>query len=99
MSDQQLTCDTCGRIGNRDDGIEPGGPCQEPCDGIVRAIPRFKAGDRVDLRFDKLKGSNSGSLVTIVRQLDAPGEADHEVGPMYEITLHVFEDEIEEADA
>ena len=34
----QLTCDTCGRIGNEDDGIEPGGPCQEPCDGIVRIV-------------------------------------------------------------
>lgn len=23
---------------NRDDGIEPGGPCQEPCEGIVRRV-------------------------------------------------------------
>lgn len=34
--DMILTCDACGRVGNEDDGIEPGGPCQEPCDGIVR---------------------------------------------------------------
>ena len=33
-----LTCDTCGRRGNEEDGIEAGGPCQEPCEGIVRAI-------------------------------------------------------------
>jgi hypothetical protein len=32
-----LYCKTCGRSGNRDDGIEEGGPCQEPCDGIIRA--------------------------------------------------------------
>ena len=34
----QLTCDTCGRIGNEDDGIEVGGASQEPRDGIVRAV-------------------------------------------------------------
>lgn len=33
-----LTCDTCGRVGNEDDGIEAGGPCQEPCTGTVRAV-------------------------------------------------------------
>ena len=32
---QSLTCHTCGRVGNREDGIEPGGPCQEPCLGTV----------------------------------------------------------------
>ena len=31
----QMTCATCGRIGNRDDAIWIGGPCQEPCDGII----------------------------------------------------------------
>ena len=36
--DVRMTCDTCGRYGNADDGIEVGGPCQEPCDGIVRAV-------------------------------------------------------------
>jgi hypothetical protein len=36
--DEELTCDTCGRVGSRDDAIEPGGPCQEPCDGIVRRV-------------------------------------------------------------
>ena len=41
----QLTCDTCGRIGNEDDGIEPGGPCQEPCDGIVRIVFPIEIGD------------------------------------------------------
>lgn len=35
---ERLTCDTCGRVGSRDDGIEPGGPCQEPCDGTVRRV-------------------------------------------------------------
>ena len=38
VEDVQMTCDTCGRYGNADDGIEVGGPCQEPCDGIVRAV-------------------------------------------------------------
>lgn len=33
-----LTCDECGRIGNEDDGIEIGGPCQEPCEGTVREV-------------------------------------------------------------
>lgn len=42
--DEQLTCDTCGRVGSRDDGIEPGGPCQEPCDGTVRRV-HDRAGD------------------------------------------------------
>lgn len=37
-SDEALTCDSCGRIGNSEDGIEPGGPCQEPCEGIVRRV-------------------------------------------------------------
>lgn len=36
--DEALTCDECGRVGNREDGIEPGGPCQEPCEGIVRRV-------------------------------------------------------------
>ena len=36
--DEALTCDECGRIGNREDGIEPGGPCQEPCEGTVRRV-------------------------------------------------------------
>lgn len=89
-----LTCDTCGRIGSKDDGIEPGGPCQEPCDGVVRAIPQFKSGDRVDLDLVRMSQSNSGSLATIVRVL-GPDEADLEVGVVYEVTLHVFEDEIE----
>lgn len=30
-----LHCATCGRSGNSDDGIEAGGPCQEPCEGTV----------------------------------------------------------------
>jgi hypothetical protein len=37
----QMTCATCGRVGNRDDGIEIGGPCQEPCTGT---IIRYKEG-------------------------------------------------------
>jgi hypothetical protein len=36
--DVALTCHTCGRVGNRDDGIEPGGPCQEPCPGTVEKV-------------------------------------------------------------
>lgn len=41
MSD--LTCDTCGRVGSTDDGIEAGGPCQEPCDGTVRRVGPIRA--------------------------------------------------------
>lgn len=61
---------------------------------IARWAPRYTAAQRVELRLDKLRGTNAGTLATIVRQL-GPDEADDEVGPMYEVTLHVFEDEIE----
>lgn len=37
VTDYAMTCHTCGRIGNEDDGIEIGGPCQEPCPGTVVA--------------------------------------------------------------
>lgn len=39
LNSQYLTCDTCGRTGSPDDGIGLGGPCQEPCDGVVVAVP------------------------------------------------------------
>jgi hypothetical protein len=31
----RMTCATCGRIGNRDDAIYIGGPCQDPCEGTI----------------------------------------------------------------
>jgi hypothetical protein len=31
----RMTCETCGRIGTRDDAIWIDGPCQEPCDGTI----------------------------------------------------------------
>jgi hypothetical protein len=38
----RMTCATCGRIGNRDDAIYIGGPCQDPCEGT---IIRYTEGD------------------------------------------------------
>ena len=31
----RMTCETCGRIGTRDDAIWIGGPCCEPCEGTI----------------------------------------------------------------
>lgn len=58
--------------------------------------PRFNPGQRVDLRLDRIAGTNSGTLATVVRQL-GPDEVDEvDVGRMYELRLHVFEYEIQE---
>lgn len=50
----RLACDTCGRIGTEDDGIEPGGPCQEPCDGTVRLLARPHPDDDLHVILDAL---------------------------------------------
>lgn len=39
---EALTCDTCGRRGNIEDGIEDGLPCIDGCTGIVRQVSRDK---------------------------------------------------------
>jgi hypothetical protein len=31
----RMTCETCGRIGTRDDAIYIGGTCQDPCTGTI----------------------------------------------------------------
>lgn len=67
----------------------------DPADFYIKS--RWAPGDRVELRLDKLRGTNSGTLATVVRMLRSD-EADIEVGPMYEVTLRVFADEIKEPD-
>lgn len=94
MNRPAMTARIYDRAGNC---LDPGcnGSVDVPCEHDPNYAPKFKAGDRADLRLNRLAESNSGSIVTVVRQLP-PDEADAEVGPMYEVRLHVFEDELSE---